>query len=355
MRKARTVAVSCLILLLVCVYADAGLGKEVHKTFDGIKAVELSSVSGDCIVRTHSSKEVIVDLIYDVDPESAFTYEFRESGSTLIIKERWKGTSSGEVSWTLTVPADTEIEFSTASGDITASGLSADFEANTASGDVDVRDMGGDIDISVASGDIVLVNAKGEVDISTASGDISVENCGGNVELSTASGEISAKKCGGDIELSTASGDIEAVGLSDEIELSTASGDIEISDSKGTFDLGCASGGIKAKGITIMGASEFSTASGEVLITLAETSEYDLELSSASGDVVLDYNGKPVKGFFEFTANKRRGRIACPFKFDKEEEFEEHGETYLRKSFSMKGDAPMIHLSTASGKAELKK
>jgi DUF4097 and DUF4098 domain-containing protein YvlB len=339
MRRGMIVAVLALALLAVSGFAGA---KEVTKSFDGIEKIELSSLSGDCVVKTHSSDEVIVELYYDVKPEGAFEYEIKESGKTLIIKEKWKKrrggfSTSGQIVWTLTVPADTEIEFSTASGDITASGLTKSIEASTASGDIDLKDMKADVDISTASGDANLVNLEGDIEISTASGDIKIE------------------ESRGEIELSTASGDIKADGVSGEIDFGAASGDISISDSKGTFDVGCASGDIDVKGVSIEGASEFSVASGSVEVSLAETCGYDLELSSASGNAILDYNGNEVKGFFEFTVHKRRGKIVCPFDFDDEEEFEENDQKYVRKSFSKGGDTPRIELSTASGKAVLKK
>lgn len=344
MRRGMVVTVLALALFVALGYAETASAEEVTKTFGGITKVELSSVSGDCVVKTHRSDEVIVELFYDVDPEGTFEYEMKESGKTLVLKEKWKKRkgerhhyTSGEIIWTLTVPADTEIEFSTASGDIIASGLTKSIEASTASGDIVLEDMKADVDISTASGDADLVNLNGDIEISTASGDITIKNSGG------------------DIELSTASGDIKAAGVSGEVDLGAASGDISISDSKGTFDVGCASGDIEVKGVTIKGESEFSVASGSVEVSLAETCEYDLELSSASGNVTLDYNGNDVKGFFEFTAHKRRGKISCPFDFDKEEEFEEGDETYVRKSFSRGGSTPEIELSTASGKAVLKK
>jgi DUF4097 and DUF4098 domain-containing protein YvlB len=342
MLKGIRVTILALVVLIVSGYAGTAVAEDVREAFDGVTKVELSSVSGDCIVMTHRSDEVIVELFYDVKPEGSFEYEMRKSGKTLVIKEKWgRGgrhkNMSGDVSWTLTVPADTEIEFSTASGDITASGLTKSIEASTASGDIDLKDMEADIDISTASGSAELVNLKGNIDISTASGDIDIEDSSG------------------DIELSTASGDIDATGVSGEFDLGAASGDISISDARGIFDVGCASGDIDATGVTIEGSSEFSTASGDVEVSLAVTCEYDLELSAASGDVVLDYNGNKVKGFFEFTAHKRRGKIVCPFDFDEEEEFEQNGETYVRKSFSRGGDTPEIELSTASGKAVLKK
>jgi DUF4097 and DUF4098 domain-containing protein YvlB len=214
---------------------------------------------------------------------------------------------------------------------------------------------GAEVDFSTASGDLEVTGPIGEIEASTASGDIELENVIGEVEVSTASGEITIAKADGELDISTASGDVEGDGIKGEINISTASGEIEISDSKGAFGLSCASGEITAKGITVEGSSTFSTASGSVEVILAKTSEYDLSLSTASGDVTLDYNGNTVKGYFEFKADKRRGKIKCPFDFDEEEEYERGDRTYVRKSFSKGGDEPEIILSTASGKVVLKK
>jgi DUF4097 and DUF4098 domain-containing protein YvlB len=293
--------------------------KEIHKTFEAKGSMRIKTVSGDCIVKTGAADQIKVDVVYSVRPDDAFEPDFQEKGSSLNIKERWYGSSSGEVTWTLTVPPTTDIRFSTASGDLTVSDITNSIEANT------------------ASGDITIENSEGEYEISTASGDI---------ELDESKGEF---------ELSTASGDIEARDISGEIEFSTASGEITVRDSRGTFDLSCASGDIKATEIILDEEGTFSTASGDVEVRLAESTKYDLDLSAASGDVELDYNGNPVTGYFEFTARKRRGDIRSPIDFDQEEEFERHGDVYVRKSFTSGSKTPRIFLSTASGKAVLKK
>lgn len=346
MRKGMTVVITILVLMLAFSSSfarkDRGeWGENVQKEFSGIEKIDLNTVSGDCIIKTHSSDEVIVDLRYDVEPEGAFEYKFRERGKTLKIEEEWNGrghrSSSGEVIWTITVPRGTEISFSTASGDLEASGPFGSIEARTASGDIDISDTDGELDISTASGDINIVKAMGDNRISTASGDIHIEDSSD------------------DTRMSTASGDIEVTNMKGDIGLSTASGDIEVSDCRGTFELSCASGSIEVSDVIIEGASEFSTASGSVKVVLSETCDYDLTLSTASGDVTLDYNGNEVKGFFEFEARKRHGKIVCPFDFDDEEEYERWDNIWVRKSFTRKGDSPQIEMSTASGKVVLKK
>ena len=311
--------------------------EKVHKVFSGKEKVKIESVSGDVILVVGSGKDIIVDLEYDVSPKGAFEPEFVESGSTLKLKEDWNRSSSGRVTWNLTVPVNTEIEFNSASGDISITGLKSDVEVSTASGDLEISEVKGKIEMSTASGDIELDDVSGKVDFSTASGDIKGDNVAGEIDISTASG---------DIDLSDVNG---------EVELSTASGDIKLKNSSGEFELSCASGDIKLKKTVITGDSEFSTASGDIEVSLDKSSTYNLELSAASGDVVLDYNGNTIDGYFEFTAKKSNSRISAPFSFDREEEFERNGRTYLRKSFTKGGANPKIKLSTSSGKAELKK
>lgn len=294
--------------------------EEIHKTFDAKPTVRINTVSGDCIIKVSDANKIKVDLEFRVEPEGAMKPEFRETNNSLRIRERWHGRSTrGEVLWTITVPKETEIRFNTASGDLSATGLVKSVEASTASGDIEIEDSKGEFEISTASGDVDLDFSSGEFDISTASGEIRADNVNGMIELSTASGEI------------------------------------DVSDSKGEFDLSCASGDVTARGIFIEDQSSFSTASGDVDIVLGASSKYDLELSAASGDVTLDYNGNEVIGFFEFMAKKRRGRIIAPFDFDTEDEIEKWDQTYIRKTFKKGKSTPRIDISTATGRAVLKK
>ncbi|MBN2071165.1 MAG: DUF4097 family beta strand repeat protein [Candidatus Krumholzibacteriota bacterium] len=337
MKKILAIFISVAFVVLASSLVQARGGEEVHKEFKGVKEIDIGTVSGNVIIKVHKSDVVLVDLVYEVD-QGDFEYEFDENGDELEIREEWHGrTSSGHVVWTLTVPNGTDIEFSTASGDFEASGPFGSVKASTASGDIYVEDTKGDVNVSTASGEVTLKKAYGGNKVSTASGSITIEK----------SNEKS--------KLSTASGDINATDMEGTLRLSTASGDIEVSRCRGAFKLSCASGTIMVENVIFEGASSFSTASGEVEVILAESCAYDLELSTASGDVTLDYNGNEVKGYFEFEARKRRGRISCPFDFDNEEEFERHGEDYVRKSFTRKGDEPQVFMSTASGKVTLKK
>jgi DUF4097 and DUF4098 domain-containing protein YvlB len=293
--------------------------KEINKTFEAKKNVRIETLSGDCLIQAGVSGKIIVKVKYAERVEDSFEADIQEKSNTLRIKERWHGRSSGgRVEWTITVPSESEIEFSTASGDLSLDNINNVLDASTASGDVTIESSQGELDISTASGDISINDSKGKFDFSTASGDIKSSH------------------------------------LEGEIDLSTASGDIKLRNAQGRFDLSCASGDINVSGITIEDDSEFSTASGDVEVRLEKSSEYDLDLSAASGDVTLDYAGNNIKGYFEFRAKKRSGSIRSPIDFDKEEEYGRNGDEYVKKSFSKEGETPKIYLSTASGRAMLK-
>lgn len=304
-----------LFLLTNSIYAQ----EELHKSYSGIKSIEINTVSGDCEIKTGTTKDVKVDLKYKVKPAKNFEPILKKDGDKLEIEEDWSGSASGHVKWTITVPADMKIEFSSASGDLIVSGG--------------------------------IFNIKSE----TASGDVSVDNCNGDFKVNTASGDVDLSEVEGELDFSTASGDIKADNLNGDVELNTASGNIKLRDSKGYFDLNAASGDVIVSEITINGESEFSAASGDVSVSLAQSSEYDLDLSSASGDATLDYNGKAVKGYFELTARKKRGKIVSDFEFDNIEEYEKNNQDYIRKSFTKGSKTPKIYISTASGKASIKK
>jgi len=317
MNKIFTLKIVSFTLLFFC--SSTFAQKELHKTFSGIKSLEISTVSGDCEIIASSSKDVKVDLEYKVKPAKNFEPILNKSGNKLKIEEDWSGSASGSVKWRLTVPAEMDIEFSSASGDLSIDGGIFNIETETASGDISLDGCNGDFRISTASGDITINDAEGELDLSTASGD------------------VKGSKLRGDIELSS------------------ASGDVKLRDSKGYFDLSAASGDVKVSDAILSGASEFSTASGDVSVSLAKSSEFDIEVSSASGDANLDYNGNQVKGYFELTARKKRGKIKSSFEFDNEKEFEKNDQTYIRKSFTKGSKTPKIYISTASGTASLKK
>ena len=210
MRKLTLLATSIILCMMLIGNSFAQKDGELHKKFKAKANLDISLVSGDCVIKTGSSDVIKVDVIFNVRPSDSFEPIIKESGSTLKIKERWHGSSSSDVVWTITVPPNTSVEFSSASGDLSVEGIIESVEGRTASGDINILNSVGDFELKTASGDIEAENIKGEFEFKTASGDFDIKEASGSFDLSCASGDIEAS-------------DITIV---DEGSFSTASGDV---------------------------------------------------------------------------------------------------------------------------------
>jgi DUF4097 and DUF4098 domain-containing protein YvlB len=295
----RLTILTILILSMVFLNLQAGEKLEVNKTFKAKETVKIKTVSGDCIVKKGKSGEIKVHVMYTY-PADKFKPIFEEEGNTLILKEdfaKGKGSIKGKSSWTVTVPEKTDIAFKAASGDFSAAGL------------------------------------KGKMHVKMASGDATLKNINGDLGVELASGDARIKKVNGDVKVSA------------------ASGDIEIGDSKGSFKVKCASGDIEASGIALTGESEFKGVSGSVDVVLAESSRYDMGLHTVSGDIVLDYNGNAIKGYFTFKGQKGNIDSAVPFDSKDGSKYNPFIKAYFKKG----GDSPKVSLKTVSGDIKLKK
>ena len=288
-----------LVLLLVS-STLAGPKSEESQSFEGIEVIRINTVSGDCVVQKGVGDKVEVEVVWSYSPRDSYEPKMRERSKVLKLSEDMYGSNSGRSTWTLTVPDGIEIRFNSASGGMEIEGLTGDFSSQTASGDIRADHCKGEFDFNTASGDIELVDCDGDFRANCASGDIEVNQCSGGFEVSTASGSVRA----------------EEVALKD--------------------------------------VSAFTTASGRVMVVLAESPEHDLNVSTASGRATLDYGGNEIKGYFEFVCKYRDGRIVSPFDFDDEEQYRRWGDRYVRKWFTKGTDSPQIFIETASGKAILR-
>lgn len=334
MRKITMLLVFILSIFLVNI--QAGERKEIKKTFEGKKMIRIQTISGDCIIKKSKGSEIEVLLMYNKNYD-IFEPIMEEDGDTLILREEFHGSGDCDSLWKITAPVNTSIKSSSISGNFSVEGLSSKINTKTVSGDISAKDC------------------KGDIQFKSASGDFEIENLRGDITLKGASSEMEIEEVSGRLEVRTASGDVEAVELEGDITIKVASGDIKIKKSKGEFEITTASGDIDASNILIQEASVFKVASGDIEVILTESASHDLTLKSASGNAVLNYNGNPIKGWFEFTALADDGQIISPYRFDKEEKEEKWGKVYDIKSFEKSGKTPKIYIKTASGKAVLKK
>ncbi len=324
-------------LAIFLITISASETKEIQKTFKAKEILKISAISGDFTVEKGKADEIKIHVVNAPD-NKYFEPVFEEEDNTLVLREKFPGfSSSEECRWEIWVPEKTKIQFSSASGKFSVKGLQSDISAN------------------IASGDIYAVGCKGRLNAVSASGRIELSDLTGEITAKAISGDVEVKDNSGDITIKAVSGDIEVKNLEGNLVLKGVSGDIDVIGAKGSFKVSCASGDIQASDILIKGDSSFKVASGDILVVLGGEVPFDLSLNSATGNAVLNYNGNPVKGLFEFSARADIGKIVSPFKFDKEEEIYKHGKKYFIKSFKKGADTPKITISTAIGKAVLEK
>lgn len=328
--------------------------KVIDKSFDGKKMLKIETVSGDCIIEQINGNKIKVCLEYTL-PDDCFKYIFNEHSDYLEIKEKFKKSTSckGYSKWTIGVPKDIEMNFNSFSGNLYVSGTRSDLKASTISGNYNLEAMEGVLNIESVSGNIEIKNVNGSISLNSVSGKIEVEKIDTNTEITTVSGNVVVMNSKKGVNVCTTSGRITAQDIADTIYMETASGDILIQNSKGVLTLTSASGDIKSENIQIANDSKFTTASGDIDVILSKSSEYNLTLSTASGNAVLDYNGNALNGYFEFSVHYNHGDIVSPVPFNEEKIIEKHDREFEIKSFTKGNALPKILLKSSSGKAKL--
>ncbi len=313
-----------LIALLVLCMSGVALAEEWD--FSGVDRIELEGVSGNVKLLPAGGGGGSVELRANVSPRGNFKPSVEQDGDTLRIRESWTGRSSrGDVEWTIYVPSGSgmRISIETASGSLSAEGISARIDLSTASGDIELID----------------VELEGHSSLSTASGDYTIEDM----------------RIDDDVSFSTASGDIHLnhVEIGEDVSFSTASGDVRCNDCRGSLVLSSASGDVVVKNSSIDGFGKFSSASGDVLLHLDEMPRDGLSASSASGDVVLD--GKFGRDYtLIMSAREDKGRIVNPFKTTSRRTYREGRYTYEEEVVQQGSGGPEIRLHTSSGTVRVK-
>ncbi|HEX9103753.1 MAG TPA: DUF4097 family beta strand repeat-containing protein [Polyangia bacterium] len=134
------------------------------------------------------------------------------------------------------------------------------------------------------------------VELTSASGDIAVRDTNGGVRLRTASGEVRLRKVA-NVEVMAVSGDVVVENASGEVRLRTVSGDAQVSQSGATggaygaskLEYGTTSGDLDWTGVCKAGCRiEARSTSGDVKLRMSSDSSFDLRYASHSGDVADD-------------------------------------------------------------------
>lgn len=129
------------------------------------------------------------------------------------------------------------------------------------------------------------------VELTSASGDISVRDTRGAVRLRTASGEVRLRNVG-NVEVMAVSGDVVVDDASGEVRLRTVSGDAQVSqpnNGAAKLEYGTTSGDLEWAGTCKAGCRiETRSTSGDIKLRMTSDSSFDLRYVSHSGDVSDD-------------------------------------------------------------------
>lgn len=197
---------------------DLQLIKEKSFNISSGKNLLVEISSGDVKVTYWDKSEVYIKIFGNENAmeKMDFTLEGNENQVKVIGKRKSSSSSwfsSMDVKVEIKVPAQFNLEISTAGGDIKCGGITGKAELNTSGGDVWADKFSGDLNASTSGGDIFLFCTDAKIIAETSGGDVKLEYEGENkgIDLSTSGGDIEvklSKEINASMELSTSGGDV---------------------------------------------------------------------------------------------------------------------------------------------------
>lgn len=183
---------------------------------------------------------------------------------------------------------------------------------------------------------IIAIPEDTKMNFSSSTGNFAVEGVKSEIKGGTGTGSITIHEGKGIFSIATGTGSIEVKKSTGKFELTSGTGDVNITD------------------MIIEGSSKFISGTGDLNIAISSSSDFDISVVSGMGDAILNYNGNPLKGCFEFTARQDTGRIVSPVKFEKEVTTSDKHFQYDKKSFRVDGqNTPRIQIETETGLTKL--
>jgi DUF4097 and DUF4098 domain-containing protein YvlB len=155
---------------------------------------------------------------------------------------------------------------------------------------------GTDLECTTASADVVATGRLGEVEVKTAAGDVSVEHVAG-FRMQSASGDARAASVAGEARVQTVSGDVRLGTVTGSVSATLVSGDFAIDDAQRDLSAKTVSGDQRIGAIR-EGQISVQSVSGDVRIGVRPGTRLRIDANSTSGDVSseLDVKDTPSEG-----------------------------------------------------------
>ena len=155
---------------------------------------------------------------------------------------------------------------------------------------------GTDLECTTASADVVATGRLGEVEVKTAAWDVSVEHVAG-FRMQSASGDARAASVAGETRIQTVSGDVRLGTVTGSVSATLVSGDFAIDDAQRDLSAKTVSGDQRIGAIR-EGQISVQSVSGDVRIGVRPGTRLRIDANSTSGDVSseLDVKDTPSEG-----------------------------------------------------------
>ena len=258
-----------------------GSGMLIEQTYTA-RALAMDVSLGSVEVRSWAGPGVRVEATYHGGGPDNYAVQIAPAGDTLRI------TGGGKPCLLVCPPRDIEYRIS-----LPASG---DAQIKTGNGAIDVADLNGQIVLNSTSGAIQAQHLGGGLSAGTVSGAIELDDIAGAIDLHSTSGAItldSGHATGAQVE--TTSGAIELSGVAGDMQLKSISGAITVRDAAAhALTASTVSGAIDYEGSLARGAAQsFSSVSGDITLSLPESSAFDLRATTISGDIDSEFELAP--------------------------------------------------------------
>jgi len=171
----------------------------------------------------------------------------------------------------------------------------------------------------------------------------------------------------GSISVTTGQGTMTFKRSKGMFDITAGVGDIRFYQCEGTFNVSGGQADINASRIVIEDESKFLTNGGNIKVVLAKTPRHNITVTTGTGRGLLDYNGNTIVGSFKFSAEKGKGRIISPYRFERQTTYKDdlkiirnqndEGKKvdYLLKEHVIGSSSPEILIKTIRGGAVLSK
>ncbi|HLK52391.1 MAG TPA: DUF4097 family beta strand repeat-containing protein [Candidatus Angelobacter sp.] len=197
-------------------------------------------------------------------------------------------TRNISIDYDVTVPAQTRLNSSSGSGDLTISGLELPLTAKTGSGNVTVERVSADSRVSSGSGDLTINSVKGILYAQTGSGNIRADGIAGDAFVDTGSGDIQVRQsAGGSVKAQTGSGNIKLQGIKGGLRADAGSGNIQ-AEGEPTADWRLGAG------------------SGNVTLRVPSQASFNIDARTSSGTLKINH---PVTTQGTMARNHIQGKI----------------------------------------------